>query len=252
MRQVEGVGVVKKFLRFVAPAAVIVVFACKLWGSTGAGDSAEIIGQYLNAETHAGPRAGSMDVEISASVPQLKKQGQLHASRRISTLGRISYHVLGFEGDKAVKNQVIARYLDAERQAHDNETLAVTPTNYKFKFKGERAADGDRPVYVFDLIPRKKRVGLFKGEIWLDPTTFLPVYEKGRFVKNPSVFFKGVQFERAYEIRNGIQIPEHTNSTINTRLVGRVELNVKYSNFAVTEGAGGGFDPGLEAAGTLQ
>jgi hypothetical protein len=213
-----------------------------MWGSVEEGDSvsrqsAEIIGKYLDAAENyqAALRDETMEVDISASVPQLKEQGHLQASRRISKLGRITYRVLGFQGDKAVKNQVIARYLEAEQQAHDRPDLAVTPVNYKFKFKGERADAGGRQVYVFDLTPRKKRVGLFKGEMWLDARSFVPVYEKGRLVKNPSIFFKRVQFERVFEIQDGVPVPEHTSSTINTRLVGRVELKVKYSNFAAGE-----------------
>lgn len=178
-----------------------------------------------------------MDVDITASVPQLKRDGRLRATRRISTFGRITYRVLWFQGDKSVKNDVIARYLEAEQQAHNRQDLSLTPANYKFKFKGDRATEGDRSVYVFDVTPRRKRVGLFKGEVWLDTTSFLPVYEKGRLVKSPSFFFKRVQFERAYRIQDGVALPEHMSSSIDTRLVGRVELSIEYSNFAFGDGS---------------
>ena len=230
----------KRFLRFVALPATIIVIACKMWAAVPeadvlTGQSAEIINKYLDASKADRQmwQAGSMEVDIRASVPQLKQQGRLHASRRISELGRIRYRVLGFQGDKTVKNQVIARYLEAEQQARSKQDLSVTPVNYKFKFKGERATEGDRQVYVFNVTPRKKRVGLFKGEMWLDANSFLPVYEKGRLVKNPSIFFKRVQFERAYQIQDGIAVPEHMSSRIDTRLVGPVELRVEYSNFTL-------------------
>lgn len=230
----------KRFLRFVALPAAIIVVAIKMWAAVGEGDvltgqPAEIIGKYLDASKSDNQvlQARSMDVDIRASLPQLKQEGRLHASRRISRLGRITYRVLGFQGDKTVKNQVIARYLEAEQQAHSKQDLSVTPINYKFKFKGERAAQDGREVYVFDLTPRKKRVGLFKGEVWLDATNFLPVYEKGRLVKNPSIFFKRVQFERAYQVQDGVAVPEYMSSRIDTRLVGPVELNIEYSNFAL-------------------
>lgn len=230
-----------KFLRFVALPAAIVILACEMWALDGeplTGEPAQIVDKYV-AATQADEQGlqGSMDVDISASVPQLKQRGSLHASRRISDLGRITYRVLGFQGDKTVKNQVIARYLEAEQQAHDKQNLSVTPINYKFKFKGERASAGGRDVYVFEVAPKKKRVGLFKGEMWLDAQTFLPVYEKGRLVKNPSIFFKRVEFERAYQIQNGLAVPEHMTSNIDTRLVGRVELDVKYSNFEPSDEA---------------
>jgi hypothetical protein len=79
--------------------------------------------------------------------------------------------------------------------------------------------------------PRKKKVGLFKGDIELDAATYLPVMEKGRFVKNPSIFFKRVDFERDFKIENGVAVPHCMTSTIDARLIGKVELNVNYSNF---------------------
>jgi hypothetical protein len=71
---------------------------------------------------------------------------------------------------------------------------------------------------------------LFKGELWLDASNYFPVYEKGRLVKNPSIFFKKVEFERAFAIQNGVPVPAHLVSTIQTRLVGKVELDVNYRN----------------------
>ena len=87
-------------------------------------------------------------------------------------------------------------------------------------------------MYVFALSPKKREAGLFKGEIWLDASTYLPVYEKGRFVKNPTIFFKRVDFERAFAIKDGKPLPQYMNSTITTRVVGKVELDVNYSNYA--------------------
>ena len=171
-----------------------------------------------------------MDVEIDASVPKLNQHGRLRALRRISEVGTITYHAIAFQGDNTVKHQIIARYLDAERQAQTHQNLSITPENYKFKFRGERSAP-DHRIYVFELNPRRKQVGLFKGEMWLDATSYLPVYEKGRLVKTPSIFFKKVEFERDYSIENGIPVPVRTSSVIKTRLVGKIELNVNYSNF---------------------
>ncbi len=202
-------------------------------GESDASASSEIIDRYLQAtHTHEDSQRGaSMEVEIDANVPTLKKEGKLHALRQISKVGQISYRVLGFQGDNTVKKEVIARYLTAEQQAQSDNQMSVTPANYKLKFKGKRTLTQGGKVYVFQLSPRKKRLGLFKGEIWLDAKTYLPVYEKGRLVKNPSIFFKTVDFERAFSIQNGAAIPQHMNSTIDTRLIGRVQLNVDYTNY---------------------
>ncbi len=200
-------------------------------------DQANIIAKYLEAIQRQKDtiQNASMQVDIAASVPKLKEQGKLRALRIISKVGHITYRVLGFQGDNTIKNQVIARYLQAEQQGQGNNTLDVTPDNYKFKYKGKWQFEG-KDAYLFSLSPRKKRVGVFKGELWLDATTYLPIYEKGRLVKNPSVFFKRVVFQRAFEIQNGIAIPRYMTSTIDMRIIGKVELTISYSNFVLNPG----------------
>lgn len=176
----------------------------------------------------------SMEVEIQASLPNLKKQGRLRALRQISHFGRITYQALGFVGDNVVKQNVIARYLTAEVQAQTDQvaSMSVTPENYKFKFKRTAEWNG-REVHVFEVTPRKNRVGLFKGEVWIDGETHLRVFESGRFVKNPSVFLKSVEFVRLFEIRDGIPVPLHIRSTVDTRLVGPAELKIAFSRFSL-------------------
>ena len=177
-----------------------------------------------------------MEVEIEASLPKLQKQGRLQALRRISQLGRITYEAIRFEGDKTVKSNVIARYLaaDAEAQPDGESSLAITPANYKFKYRGASGAEGNQ-IYIFQLTPRKKRVGLFKGELWLDAATCLPVRESGRLVKNPSIFLKRIQFVREYYIRQGVAVPLQIASKIETRLVGRAEVTVHFRNVTLAD-----------------
>jgi len=82
------------------------------------------------------------------------------------------------------------------------------------------------------VAPRRKAVGLFKGELWVDSQTGMPVKETGQFVKSPSVFLKKIAFVRDYELAEGIAIPKHIESTVDTRLVGRAELDISFSHFA--------------------
>jgi hypothetical protein len=189
------------------------------------------------ARTHEHSLDGaSMEVEIDASLPKLKKHGRLQALRRISSIGRITYDHLRFEGDGAVKNDVIARYLTAETQAQTDSSMAldVTPANYKFKYKG-LVDEGGRQVHMFQVTPRKKRVGLYRGDIWIDAATYFRVREAGTWVKNPSIFLKKVEFVRRYEIRNGIPVPLEMHSVVETRLWGTAELNIEFRNVEVAE-----------------
>ena len=179
----------------------------------------------------------SMEVDIEASLPKLKKHGRLRALRRVSSLGRVTYEALRFEGDNTIKNNVIARYLAAEAnaQADGAPSLAVAPANYKFKYRGLQQC-GDQAVHIFRVTPRRHEVGLYKGEIWIDAATDLRVRESGRFVKNPSIFLKKIQFVREYEIRDGISVPSQIHSVVETRLVGPAELTIAFHNVSFAEG----------------
>lgn len=187
-----------------------------------------------------------MEVSIDAEVPKLKKRGTLRGFRKVSQLGKITYDMLRFEGDRSIKSEVIGRYLSAEAEAKDGErgSLAVTPENYRFKYKGTAEHLG-RQAHRFEVNPRKKRVGLFKGELLVDAATYLPLREAGKFVKSPSIFLKSVEFEREYEIVDGIAVPRRMHSSVNTRLVGKAELDVAYSAVALPVPAAAAADVAL-------
>jgi len=193
----------------------------------------EIVNRYVSAtqEQQTTLRGASMEVDIDAEIPKLNKRGKLHALRKMSSLGKITYRMLGFNGDNTVKNQVIARYLSAEVQAQDGPSLSITPANYKFKYKGTVQGQS-RKLYALRVTPRKKKLGLFSGELWLDAETFMPVRESGRLVKSPSVFLKNVQFVEYYAIENGVAVPQRLESRVETRIFGPVKLSINYAGFS--------------------
>jgi hypothetical protein len=195
-------------------------------------DHHEIIDRYLNATRTNKVSDIQMDAEIDASLPKLKKNGTLHALRRISKLGKITWDHLHFAGDGTIKKEVIARFIQSEQEPTDSGKGAITPENYRFKWKGLEDREGHR-VYVFHLTPRKKAAELFKGEIWLDAETYLPVHEAGTFSKSPSpLFLSKVQFVRDYEILNGYAIPKHVQSQADTRFWGPAQVSIHYNHFA--------------------
>jgi hypothetical protein len=219
------------------PVAVVLPLVCVgLFAEDGVTPPDRIVENFCTATQgqQQSFNGTSMEVEIEASLPKLKKHGRLRGLRRISKFGHITYERLAFEGDGAVKNQVIARYLAAEMEAHDQQApaLAVTPANYKFKFQAKTLQEG-REVYLFAVSPKKKRVGLFKGDLWIDAATHLPVLESGYWVKSPSIFLKRVAFVRRFEIRDGIAVPRQVASTVDTRIWGPAELEIDFTNFAV-------------------
>jgi hypothetical protein len=199
---------------------------------TEADASLAIVDKYVDA-THVQQeslRGLQMEVNIDAQLPKLEKHGKLRALRKISLLGQITYKALGFSGDNTVKQEVITRYLAAESSARENGTIAITPANYKFRYVGRLVQQGVT-TQILEVTPKKKAVGLFKGQIWIDAASGMPVRESGQFVKTPSVFLKKIAFVRDYQIRDGIAFPSHIQSTVDTRIVGRAELEINFSNF---------------------
>ena len=214
-----------------------------LQAGPGGGDNSDsvILERYLAASQlqKSAMHGVRSDVDIDATLPKLKKEGRMHALRTISKVGQVTYRALGFSGDNTIKKDVIARYLTAEIQAQGSgQDLSITPANYKFKFKGLVdhglvLGESNQKVYVFQVQPRKKEVGFFKGEIWLDPETCMPLREEGRFVKNPSIFFKRMDFVRQYELHDGISRPQHIDSVVQTHIVGPVQLSINFDNYTL-------------------
>jgi hypothetical protein len=210
-------------------------------------ESEAMLAKYLSAtqEQKGAMQGATMQVDINAEVPKLKKTGKLQALRSISKLGKITYHALEFIGDKTIKNEVIARYLTAETQAQTGPDISLSSVNYKFKGKG-RMEHEDREVYVFQVTPRKKHVGLYKGELWVDTQTYLPVRESGHFVKSPSIFLKKIEFVRTYELKDGVAVVKRLESKVETRIFGPVNMTINFTNFSKDssqEVAAAGSDP---------
>ncbi len=187
----------------------------------------------------------SMEMEIEARLPRLKKEGSLHTIRQISPSGEVQFLEPRPSGDKMIYKDVIGQYLKAEAEASrgikdsrgNPVSIAINTENYRFRHKATIATSGRR-IYVYQVTPRKKRLGLFRGEIWVDASSGMPLREAGRLVKNPSVFLKKVEFVREYEIQDGVALPARVESIIDTRLVGRAELEIRYSNYSTAKTAG--------------
>jgi len=162
-------------------------------------------------------------MEIDASLPRLAERGHLQAIRDWAEPQTPDYQVIHIEGDATVKQQVIARYLTAEKQAAalPASSVTITPANYKFRYV---ATSGGTPVYTFHITPRKKRPGLIEGELWIDGATGLAVHEAGYLVKRPSIFVRRVKITRDISLRDGVPYLRTTHLDIDVRFAGRAEL----------------------------
>jgi hypothetical protein len=195
----------------------------------------EALDRFLHrASCLSGMEDRAMEVEIHASLPSLKKQGSMHGLKVISASGQVAYRFLRFTGDKLVKTDVIARFLTAEVHppAHLGD-VGITNRNYRFHYLRSEDFHGTT-AYVYQLKPRKKREGLFKGELWLDVAAAAPVRESGEFVESPSIFIKKVGFVRDYTQTNSCGPPQRTSLTVQTRIAGSAEMVVLQTPVAST------------------
>src|SRR5580698_2410963 len=129
------------------------------------------LGKYVASIQEPDPfiDSGPIAIEIEASLPGLSEHGTMLAIRQPASASEHGkYKVIRFDGDATVKQQVIVRYLDAEEQAQalPHATVAVTPANYKFRYVGSMETGG-AAAYGFQISPKKKRVGLIQGQIWI-------------------------------------------------------------------------------------
>lgn len=207
-----------------------------------ASSPAEVIDRYVAASRLQQDRLhdSTMQVELDGRLTRNNKEGSVRALREISPTGQIKYETISSSGDGMVRKNVLAEYMNAEMEASASvatadgklKSIAITPDNYKFKYKGLGKLN-DRQVYIFQLIPKEKRLGLFKGEIWVDAETFQSLRESGTFVKNPKpLFLSKVAFVRQYEVQDGFALPSRVLSKIETRPGFRAEVDVRFSSFS--------------------
>jgi hypothetical protein len=138
---------------------------------------AESLDRYLARAS--GPQPVSSDsvftVQIDASIPTLHKHGSMTGLKLVSYTGQVAYRGLRFTGDKLVKTAVIARFLSNDSNAAGRTAdVAVSRQNYWFTYNKKSDYNG-LAAYVFLLKPRRKRVGLFRGELWLTADTAGPL-----------------------------------------------------------------------------
>jgi hypothetical protein len=165
---------------------------------------------------------------IRAELPATSQYGEYALRRDYSAPRTLGFKVIRSVGDTFVRSKVIARLLQSEVdhvKKDDPALTSLTPNNYKFSHKSTTTLGG-RPVHVFQVNPRAKRLGLFKGHIYLDARTGTLVRSEGSIVKSPSLFIKSIHFVQDYVDIAGFTFPSHIHSEANTRVVGSAVVDI--------------------------
>jgi len=176
---------------------------------------------------------------IRAQLPDTQQSGEYELQRHYSAPGSLAFRPVRFRGDSFVKNNVILKIMQSEAshvEKDDPSLNALSAANYKFSYKGTTQLEG-RVVHVYHLKPRHKRPGLFKGRIYLDAFTGSMVRAEGSLAKSPSLFLKQVEFVQDYTDVDAFTLPVHMHSDAKARIVGRVVVDILYSDYRVSSGA---------------
>ncbi len=195
-----------------------------------------IINRYVSAadKQRDAMLGAQVEMEIDGRFTNLKEAGRMRVLRSISKLGELGYKtILDFSGDNRVYKELITRYLTEEQKAKAFGAMPVSPKDYDFQITAVFKHNG-QSTYVFDVKPKKNDAGKFRGEVWIDGKTGMPLREAGQLVKSPSIFLTNLRFARDYELRDGIAVVKHFQSSTDVRAlgIGKAELDIDFTNFS--------------------
>ncbi len=165
---------------------------------------------------------------IDAELPDSAQKAEFELKQHYAAPAELEFSAVRSSGDSFVKSNVIVRLLQSEvDHVHRREQsqTAINSANYKFSYKGSSLIKGT-PVYVYEAKPHKKRIGLFKGKIYLDAASGELIRVQGRIVKSPSFFIKKIDFTQEYAHVGGFTLPLHLHSEAQTRIIGKAVIDV--------------------------
>ena len=170
---------------------------------------------------------------IEASLPESSQKGKYELRRSYEAPKNLAFTALRFVGDNFVKTNIITRLMQQEAesvQKGGGAATAISPENYRFTYRGTEELFG-LPVYVFQLKPKEKRTGLFKGKIYLDVFSGRIRRAEGEMVKSPSFFVKKIRFVQDYIDYAEFCLPVHIHSEAETRLVGPAVVDIYHGAY---------------------
>lgn len=169
---------------------------------------------------------------IEAELPATSQHGQFRLRRTYAAPNTLGFAAIRFVGDGFVKTNIITRLLQSEAEnvkKGEGANTAINAANYKFSFKGVEDLWGS-PVYVYQVKPRAKVLGLFKGKIYLDMRGRIRRAE-GEMVKSPSFFIKKIRFVQDYADFGDYTFPVHIHSQADARLLGTAVVDIYHGDY---------------------
>ncbi len=165
--------------------------------------------------------------------------------------GSKQFEIVSEDGWGGARKHVFPRLLDAEIDAARpdfRDRSRITPENYKFEMAGMEDVRG-RSAYVMALEPKTANKYLIRGKIWVDAEEYSILRIEGEPAKNPSFWFKRVQFSHDYDKSGSFWFPKLDHSVTDVRVFGSTELTIEYFDYTPNAYSGSpSLGPGLRSA----
>jgi hypothetical protein len=172
---------------------------------------------------------------MRAELTDSSQTAEYELRRRYSAPRTLEYTPVRFQGDTFVKSNVLIRLLQSEVDhvsRQQGAETAINQSNYKFNLKSVENVNGNT-CYVYQVKPRKKRIGLFKGRVFIDIRTGILRRAEGGLVKSPSWWVKKIDFVQDFDDIDGFNLPVHLYSVTKARVIGRAVVNVYHRDYRV-------------------
>lgn len=147
-----------------------------------------------------------------------------------------TYQVLSCHGPRFLEERVIRRILKEDAQLSRNAARShtlLTSDNYSMKLQGTKIFQG-KPCYVIAIHPHHHDFSLIEGTAWVNVEDFSLLRVEGKPAASPSFWAGRPLIEREYTVIDGLSFPSHSRATSKGFFAGKSQLEVDYSEYAVS------------------
>jgi hypothetical protein len=166
---------------------------------------------------------------LKARNERFNKEAWLDALTELDPGQGFRYTILAEDGSGLIRNRVLHRALEAEKQALAEGEVshsAISPANYQIAF-GDH--DGQTGLDRLRIIPLRKEQMLVDGTVSVLASDGELVRIEGRLAKTPSFWTNRVDIVRRYGRVEGVHVPLSIESTANLKIVGDSVFSMTYT-----------------------
>jgi hypothetical protein len=167
------------------------------------------------------------------------KTAEITARMTYNSPGRKTFEILTERGPSVIRERVLRRMIDAEKEASSDELRLesqISPRNYDFQLLGADLRHG-RNSYVLAVTPKTRSKFLVRGKIWVDAEDFAVVRVEGAPAQNPSAWIRNTAIVQQSKNFAPFWFPLSNHSETDSFLFGRTEVTIEYSDYRITQNA---------------